>query len=62
VQPDGSVAVVRWSDLTVGSVVLLLCDDAVPADITLVACGGIQGPTAYVETAAIDGESNLKIK
>lgn len=59
---DGRVESVRWDQLTVGTVVLLLCDDAIPADVVVVSCGGIQGPTAYVETAAIDGESNLKIK
>ena len=59
---DGSVETVRWRELVVGSVVLLLCDDSIPADVVVVACGGIQGPTAYVETTAIDGESNLKIK
>jgi len=25
-------------------------------------CGGGQGPTCYIETAAIDGEMNLKMK
>ncbi len=62
VNDDGRIEEVKWSDLTVGSVVLLLCDDSIPADVVVVTCGGIQGPTAYVETAAIDGESNLKIK
>ena len=59
---EGHVQAISWKDLTVGSVILLLCDDEIPADVLVVACGGIQGPTAYVETAAIDGESNLKIK
>lgn len=42
--------------------ILLLGDDEVPADCVVVECGGIQGPTTYVETAAIDGETNLKIR
>ena len=42
--------------------VLLLGDDEVPADCVVLECGGIQGPTTYVETAAIDGETNLKIR
>ena len=48
--------------MTVGSVVLLLKDDEVPADAVVLDSGGIQGPTVYVETAAIDGETNLKIR
>lgn len=59
---NGNVSDVNWSDITVGSAVLLLCDDEVPADVVIVACGGVQGPTAYVETAAIDGETNLKLR
>jgi len=59
---NGMVHEVKWSDLAVGSMVLLLCDDEVPADVVVVACGGVQGPTSYVETAAIDGETNLKLR
>lgn len=58
----GSVSVVRWQDLTVGSLVLLTCDDEVPADIVPLISGGIQGNSCFVETAAIDGESNLKLR
>lgn len=48
--------------LFVCSIVLLQGDDEIPADILLLSCGGIQGETAYVETMAIDGETNLKIR
>lgn len=61
-QSDGRIVTVQWRDLLVGSVVFLECDEEVPADIAVLACGGVQGETAYVETAAIDGETNLKIK
>ena len=47
---------------SVNSVILLLGDDEVPADCVVLECGGIQGPTTYVETAAIDGETNLKVR
>jgi phospholipid-transporting ATPase len=50
----------QWKDLYPGDVVLLQNGDEVPADAVVLACGGIQGNICYVETAAIDGESNLK--
>jgi magnesium-transporting ATPase (P-type) len=59
---DGAVAVTTWKELAVGDVILIRNDDEVPADVAVLACGGIQGPICYVETAAIDGETNLKIK
>lgn len=45
-----------------GTVLLLQSDDEVPADAVVLGCGGLQGPSAYVETAAIDGETNLKLR
>jgi len=62
VDSDGTVRTTEWKNIVVGSVLLLLGDDEVPADCVVVECGGIQGPTTYVETAAIDGETNLKIR
>ena len=52
----------RWRDLKVGDLLLLLADDELPADAVLLASGGVQGKVSYVETAAIDGETNLKLK
>jgi magnesium-transporting ATPase (P-type) len=52
----------QWKDVKVGSVLLLLNDDEVPADAIIMDCGGIQGASTYVETAAIDGETNLKLR
>lgn len=62
VTSDGNVVSIQWKDLRVGSVILLLCDDEVPADVAVLSCGGVQGPSSYVETAAIDGETNLKLR
>lgn len=59
---DGTVTSQQWKDLLVGSIVLLQSDEEIPADIVVLAAGGIQGNTAYVETAAIDGETNLKVR
>lgn len=59
---DGAITDAKWRDLYVGDTIVLFGDDEVPADVVVLACGGVQGPTCYVETAAIDGETNLKMK
>lgn len=60
---DGSVHwnTVKWQEVQVGDVVKLERDDAAPADLILL---GSKGPnnTAYIETMALDGETNLKHK
>jgi phospholipid-translocating ATPase len=49
----------KWSEVIVGDVIRLHRDDQVPADMILIyADGGI----AYMETMALDGETNLKNK
>ena len=53
---------VRWKDLKVGDLLLLQADEELPADAVLLASGGVQGKVSYVETAAIYGETNLKLK
>ncbi|KAH6632204.1 hypothetical protein F5144DRAFT_512375 [Chaetomium tenue] len=52
---------IKWQDLQVGDVVKLARDDNVPADIVLLHAEGEEG-LAYVETMALDGETNLKSK
>lgn len=52
---------IKWQDLQVGDVVKLARDDDVPADIVLLHAEGEEG-LAYVETMALDGETNLKSK
>lgn len=59
---DGQIKDSKWRDLYVGDTIVLFGDEEVPADVVVLACGGVQGPTCYVETAAIDGETNLKMK
>ncbi|KUI54532.1 hypothetical protein VP1G_01891 [Cytospora mali] len=50
-----------WKDLKVGDIVKLSRDDEIPADLTLLHADGENG-LAYIETMALDGETNLKSK
>jgi phospholipid-translocating ATPase len=54
-------APVKWRDIQVGDVVKLKRDDNVPADMVLLYSDGTNG-IAYIETMALDGETNLKSK
>lgn len=51
----------RWSDIKVGDVIRLTRDEAVPADVILLQSDG-ENNLAYIETMALDGETNLKSK
>ena len=51
----------KWQDLSVGSIVRVHVDETVPADILLISSTSCES-TCYLDTAAIDGESNLKQK
>ncbi|KAM7198782.1 hypothetical protein V8F33_004796 [Rhypophila sp. PSN 637] len=52
---------VRWRDLKVGDIIKLARDDDVPADMVLLHAEG-ENNVAYIETMALDGETNLKSK
>ena len=51
----------KWKDIRVGDFVKLKRDDAAPADLVLLHAHGTDD-TAYIETMALDGETNLKSK
>ena len=56
-----SWAKLQWQDLRVGDIIKLRRDESVPADIVLLSATGPNG-VAYIETMALDGETNLKGK
>ncbi|GJC80479.1 putative phospholipid-transporting ATPase C821.13c [Colletotrichum liriopes] len=58
---DGPWTTTKWCDVEVGDLIKLSRDDPVPADIVLLHADGENG-LAYIETMALDGETNLKSK
>jgi len=52
---------VRWQDVKVGEVVKVLREENFPADVVFLSSTIPEG-NCYVETANLDGETNLKIK
>lgn len=53
--------ITKWEDIEVGDIVKLARDEAAPADLTVLHTSAADG-VAYVETMALDGETNLKSK
>lgn len=60
---DGPVhwAKTKWQDIQVGDIVRLERDESAPADLVLLNSKGPNG-IAFIETMALDGETNLKSK
>ncbi|GAB7360255.1 hypothetical protein MBLNU230_g8015t1 [Neophaeotheca triangularis] len=51
----------KWVDIRVGDIVRIESEEPFPADIVLMASSEPEG-LCYIETANLDGETNLKIK
>jgi phospholipid-translocating ATPase len=61
IMKNGEIMPIPWKDVMTGNLLLLDKDDGVPADLVLLASHNEDG-VAFLETAELDGETNLKIK
>lgn len=57
----GGLPTTKWRDLSVGDIVRVKNNNEFPADIVMISSSDPQG-LCFVETANLDGESNLKVK
>ena len=58
---DGEFIEKRWIDIKVGDVIKVNSEEAIPADLVVISSSEPEG-LCYIETANLDGETNLKIK
>jgi P-type E1-E2 ATPase len=56
---NGKEETVEWSEVIVGDICKVEENDFFPADLILLASSA-EGGSAFIETASLDGEKNLK--
>ena len=61
VQGSAQFDQVSWKDIVVGDIVRVVKGHEFPADLIMM-CSSTEGGLGYIETANLDGETNLKIK
>ena len=61
VSKGGLLEETHWQDVMTGNLLFIRKDEAIPADIVIISSFDDEG-LAFVETAELDGETNLKIK
>ena len=61
ITPKGSLVELSWQDVMTGNLIRVSKDESIPADMVLLASTDEEG-LAFIETAELDGETNLKIK
>jgi len=58
---DGKLEKVHWNDIKVGNIVLVRNNDGFAADLLLLSTSD-DNNQVYIETAELDGETNLKVR
>lgn len=59
VKRNGELADITWSQILVGDIVKVYAGEFFPADLVLISSSD-EGGKAFIETASLDGETNLK--
>lgn len=57
----GEFVVKKWVDISVGDIIRVKSEESIPADLIVLSSSEPEG-LCYIETANLDGETNLKIK
>ena len=50
---------IEWSEIKVGNLIKVKCNEIIPADLLVICSSNVEG-IFYLQTSNIDGESNLK--